>query len=40
MYSYPKDPTKMLHSHNCPPVLSTGFGLETGLSEELKRNQL
>jgi len=38
MYSQSKDSAKMSHRHACPPVLSTGFGLETGTSEELKRN--
>jgi hypothetical protein len=34
IYSHLKDSTKMLHT----PVLSTGFGMETGMNEELKRN--
>jgi len=34
MYSHSKDSTKILHT----PVHSTGFGMETGMSEELKRN--
>ena len=38
MYSHSKDSTNMIHRHSCPPVLSTGFGLESGTSEELKRN--